>query len=177
MPDMYKKYKQQIVSELKQKRDYKNIMEVPKLKKIVISNGIDANAEKDMFAEVTKQIAKSTGQAPVITKAKKSVANFKLREGMPVGVMVTLRGSMMYDFLDRLVHNTYPRVRDFRGISKKGFDGSGNYSTGIQDVTVFTEIDPDKIKYVFGFNITFVTSAKTDDEALELLQLLELPFA
>lgn len=177
MPDMYKKYKQEIVGELKQKRDYKNIMEVPKLQKIVISSGISSSSEKDAFAEAQKQISIITGQYPVITKAKKSVANFKLRKGMQVGVMVTLRGPMMYDFLDRLVHNAYPRVRDFRGISKKGFDGSGNYNAGIQDVTVFTEVDPDKIKYPLGINITFVTSAKTDDEAFDLLQMLELPFS
>jgi large subunit ribosomal protein L5 len=113
---------------------------------------------------------------PVITKAKKNVANFKLRAGMPVGARVTLRKSMMYDFIDRLVHNTLPRVRDFRGISSKGFDGRGNYNMGLQDVTVFTEVDPDKLKNQFGLNITIVTTAETDKEAYELLKLFEMPF-
>jgi large subunit ribosomal protein L5 len=133
--------------------------------------------ERDAFGEAKKQISLITGQLPVITKAKKNVANFKLRVGMPVGVMVTLRGSRMYEFIDRFIHNALPRVRDFRGIPKKGFDGAGNYNVGIQDVSVFTEVDPDKLKYPLGLNITFVTTAKSDDEARELLKLMEVPFA
>ncbi|MPM21728.1 50S ribosomal protein L5 [bioreactor metagenome] len=117
-----------------------------------------------------------TGQMPVVTNARKNVANFKLRVGMPVGVMVTLRGRRMYEFLDRFVHNAMPRVRDFRGIPRKGFDGVGNYNVGINDVSVFTEVDADKLKYPLGVNIAMVTTAKTDAEALELLTLLEIPF-
>jgi large subunit ribosomal protein L5 len=118
-----------------------------------------------------------TGQQPVIVKAKKNVANFKLRVGMPVGVMVTLRGKRMYEFLDRFIHNALPRVRDFRGISPKGFDGAGNYNLGLDDISVFTEIDLDKVKYQLGINIAFVMTAKTNEEAFELLKELEMPFA
>jgi len=177
MPDMYKKYKEEVVPALRKQRDYKNIMQVPKLEKIVISVGIKTSAERDAFQETRNQIATITGQQPVITKAKKNVANFKLRRGQQVGVMVTLRKSRMYEFLDRYIHVTLPRVRDFRGIPKKGFDKAGNYNVGVSDITVFAEIDPDKLKYPLGCNITFVTSAKTDDEARDLLKLMELPFA
>ncbi len=177
MPDMYKKYKDEVVAALREKRGYKNIMEVPKLQKIVLSTGINSSADRDTFQEAKKQLGQITGQSPVITKAKKNVANFKLRVGQQNGVMVTLRGSRMYEFLDRLVHVALPRVRDFRGIPKKGFDGAGNYNVGCQDISVFTEIDPDKLKYPLGFNITMVTSSKTDEEAFDLLKLLEMPFA
>ena len=118
-----------------------------------------------------------TGQQPVITKARKNVSNFKLRVGMPVGVMVTLRGNRMYEFLDRFVHNALPRVRDFRGVPKKGFDRVGNYNMGVQDVSVFTEVDLEKLKYPMGLNLTIVTSAETDKEAKELLALMDMPFA
>ena len=117
-----------------------------------------------------------TGQKPIVCKARKNVSNFKLRVGMPVGVMVTLRGSRMYEFLDRFVHNAMPRVRDFRGIPKNGFDGVGNYNVGVPDVSVFTEIDTDKLKYPLGINITMVTSAKDDESARELLKMMEVPF-
>ena len=157
MPDMLKKYNEEVRGELQKKMGYKNVMQIPKLTKIVIS----------FF----------TGQMPVITKARKNVSNFKLRVGMPIGVMVTLRGRRMYEFLDRFVHNTLPRVRDFRGISPKGFDGAGNYNVGVPDVAVFTEVDQDKLKYPLGVNITMVTTAKTDAEARELLRMLEVPFA
>jgi len=177
MPDMKKKYKEQIIPELQKKLGFKNVMQVPKLEKIVVSTGIGTKMEKDAFTEAKNHLTAITGQLPVITKAKKNVANFKLRAGMPVGIMVTLRGSMMYDFLDRFVHIALPRVRDFRGVPKKGFDKAGNYNLGVPDVSIFTEVDLEKIKYPLGLNITMVTSAKSDAEAKELLSMLEVPFA
>jgi len=177
MPDMMKKYKDQVQGELQAKLGLKNVMQIPKLEKIVISSGIKSSAERDAFAEAKKHIAAMAGQMPVITKARKNVSNFKLRIGMPVGVMVTLRGRRMYEFLDRFVHNAMPRVRDFRGIPSTGFDGVGNYNVGISDLSVFTEVDPDKLKYPLGVNITFVTTAKDTAGARELLKLLEVPFA
>jgi large subunit ribosomal protein L5 len=177
MPDLYKKYKEKIVPDLMKKLGLRNIMETPKLEKIVVRTGISASSERDAFNEAKAQIANITGQAPVITKTRKNIANFKLRAGMPVGVMVTLRGSRMYEFLDRFVHVTLPRVRDFRGVpSKRGFDGSGCYNLGVQDASVFTEIDLDKMKYPLGLTITFVTSGKDDKQARELLAMLEMPF-
>lgn len=177
MPDMKKKYNEEVRPALMEKLGYKNVMQIPKLQKIVISTGIGTKMDKDAFTEAKTHITALTGQHPVITKAKKNVANFKLRIGQPVGMMVTLRGEMMYQFLDRFVHNALPRVRDFRGVPKRGFDRVGNYNLGIPDVSIFTEIDLDKIKYPLGINITMVTSAKTDAEAKELLTMLELPFA
>ena len=176
MPDMKEKYIKEVRSALQAKLGLKNVMEIPKLEKIVISTGIGTDKERDAFAEAQKHIGAMTGQKPVITKAHKNVANFKLRVGMPTGVMVTLRGSRMYEFLDRFVHNAMPRVRDFRGIPKRGFDGVGNYNMGVSDVSVFTEVDADKLKYPLGVNITFVTTAKTDDAARELLKMMEVPF-
>ena len=176
MPDMYKQYKEAVVPKLKEKHGY-NVMEIPRLSKILVTTGIGAGEEKDAFTEAKKNIATITGQTPVITKSSKNIANFKLRKGMPVGVMVTLRNKRMYEFLDRFVHYVLPQVRDFRGISPKGFDGSGNYSMGLNDISVFTEIDLDKLKHPMGINICFVTTAKTNEEALELLSLLEMPFA
>ena len=177
MPDMKKMYNEKIVPALMKSQEYKNIMQVPKLTKIVISTGIGNGKERDAFTEAKQHIAMIAGQQPVITKAKKNVANFKLRVGMNSGVMVTLRGNRMYEFLDRYIHNALPRVRDFRGISKTGFDRAGNYNVGCDDITVFTEIDPDRMKYPLGVNITFVTTAATDDEARELLKQFEMPFA
>ena len=177
MPDMKKIYRENIVPAMKESRGYKNLLEVPKLQKIVINCGINTKMDKDAAKEARENIAMVTGQNPVTTKTMKDIANFKMRKGMQVGVMVTLRGSKMYDFLDRLVHNYLPRVRDFRGVSKKAFDGSGNYNLGIKDISLFTEIDLDKMKHSLGLNITFVTSAKTDEEASELLQKFGMPFA
>ena len=177
MPDMKKKYRENIVPAMKESRGYKNLLEVPSLQKIVINCGINTKMDKDAAKEARENIAMVTGQNPVMTKTMKDIANFKMRKGMQVGVMVTLRGSKMYDFLDRLVHNYLPRVRDFRGVSKKAFDGSGNYNLGIKDISLFTEIDLDKMKHSLGLNITFVTSAKTDEEAVELLQKFGMPFA
>ena len=177
MPDILKQYREEIAPALKEKMGYKNIHQIPKMTKIVISTGISSQKERDTFNDAKEQIGQITGQQPVIVNAKKNVANFKLRRGMPVGVMVTLRGSRMYEFYDRLVHNALPRVRDFRGVSPKGFDGSGNYNMGLDDLSVFTEIDLDKVKYQLGINISIVTTAKTNEEAYELLKLLEMPFA
>ncbi len=177
MPDMKKKYNEEVVPALMKKMGYTNVMQVPKLKKIVLSMGIGTKMEKDAFTEGKNILANITGQLPVVTKAKKNVANFKLRVGQQVGVMVTLRGSRMYEFLDRFVHNALPRVRDFRGVPKKGFDRVGNYNMGVQDVSVFTEVDLEKLKYPMGLNLTIVTSAGTDKEAKELLALMDMPFA
>ena len=176
MPDMKKKYNEEVVPALKAKLGITNVMQVPKLQKIVLSTGISSKMEKDAMAEARTHLTALAGQAPVVCKAKKNVAGFKLRVGMPVGLMVTLRGKKMYEFLDLFVHNALPRVRDFRGVPTKGFDGVGNYNLGIPDVSIFTEIDLEKIKYPLGLNLTMVTSAKTDAEARELLAMLEVPF-
>ena len=177
MPDMMKKYTEEVKPALQSELGYANVMQIPKLVKIVISTGLKSSCERDAFAEAKKHLAAMTGQLPVITKARKNEANSKLRVGMPVGVMVTLRGARMYEFLDRFVHNVLPRVRDFRGISAKGFDGMGNYNVGMSDVSVFTEVDPDKLKYPLGVNISMVTTAKTNAEAKLLLAKMEIPFA
>ena len=176
MPDMKKKYMEEVRGALQAKLGLKNVMQIPKLEKIVISTGISSSAERDAFTEASKHIAAMTGQKPVITKARKNVSNFKLRIGMPVGVMVTLRGNRMYELRDRFVHNAMPRVRDFRGIPKRGFDGVGNYNLGVSDLSVFTEVDADKLKYPLGVNITIVTTAGNDDAARELLKMMEVPF-
>ena len=177
MPDMMQKYKSEIRPALQAKLGCKNVMQIPKLEKIVLSSGMRSDCERDAFTEAQNLIGQITGQHAVITKARKNVANFKLRVGMNVGVMVTLRGHRMYEFLDRYVHNALPRVRDFRGIPKNGFDGAGNYNVGVPDIPVFAEIDQDKMKYPLGLNITMVTTAENDADAYELLKMLELPFA
>ena len=177
MPDIYKTYKDEVLPKLKEKLGYKNTMKVPRISKILISTGIGTNAERDAFTEAKKNITMMTGQSAVITKSKKDISNFKLRKGQSVGVMVTLRNKRMYEFYDRLVHLVLPQVRDFRGVSPKGFDHSGNYNMGLNDISVFSEIDLDKLKHPMGVNITIVTTADTDDEARELLTLLEMPFA
>lgn len=177
MPDMKKKYNDEVRAVLKEKFGFKNVMQIPKLEKIVLSTGLKSSSDRDAFTEARKQFAAITGQQPVTTKARKNVSNFKLRIGMPVGVVTTLRGARMYEFLDRFVHVTLPRVRDFRGIPKKGFDHAGNYNVGIPDISVFTEIDQDKLKYPLGLNVTIVTSAANPEQAKELLTLMEVPFA
>ena len=176
MPDMKKKYVEEVRAALQSKLELKNVMQIPKLQKIVISTGVGTDMERDAITEAKKHLGEMTGQEPVICKARKNVSNFKLRVGMPVGVMVTLRGNRMYEFLDRFVHNALPRVRDFRGLPKKGFDGVGNYNIGMPDVSVFPEVDTDKLKYPLGVNIAFVTSAPTDAAAFELLKMMEVPF-
>lgn len=169
-------YKTQISKELKEKFAYKNVMQVPKLKKVVINMGIaDALKDKNAIQDCINELTMISGQKPVITKAKKSVANFKLREGQSVGLKVTLRGERMYDFVYRFVHIIAPRIRDFRGFKNSG-DGRGNYTLGIDDQQIFPEIDLDKVKRTQGMHITFVTSALTDAECMELLTQLGMPF-
>lgn len=177
MPDMYKEYKESVIPKLKDRWGYQNIMKVPQIEKILITTGISTKEEKDAFNESKQILATISGQIPVITKAKRNISQFKLRKGMPVGVKVTLRNARMYDFYDRLVHYVLPQIRDFRGVNPKGFDGSGNYNLGISDISVFSEIDLDKIKRSMGINICIVTSANTDDEARDMLHMLEMPFA
>ncbi len=177
MPDMKKIYLEKTVPEMMAARGYVNKLEVPRLRKIVLNCGINTKSEKEVFNEAKEHLASISGQVPVVTKSRKNIANFKLRRGMPVGVMVTLRGGRMFEFYDRLVHNTLPRVRDFRGVPKKGFDKAGNYNLGIKDLSVFPEVDLDKLKHPLGLNVTIVTSAKTDGEALDLLTRLGMPFA
>ena len=170
-------YLNEIVPNLMKKFGYKNVMEVPKLNKIVINMGVgEAKENAKVLESATRDLEIISGQKPVITKAKKSIANFKLREGMSVGCKVTLRGERMYDFADRLINLSLPRVRDFRGINPNAFDGRGNYALGIKEQLIFPEIDYDKIDKVRGMDIIFVTTAKTDEEARELLTEFGMPF-
>jgi large subunit ribosomal protein L5 len=170
------KYKNEVVPQLMKERGYKNLLEVPRIQKVVVNTGVGMSQDREVLQEAQEMLATITGQRPVITKAKKSISNFKLREGMPIGVCVTLRGKLMYNFLYRLINIVLPRVRDFRGVSAKAFDGFGNYSMGLNDQSVFTELDLDKIKHTIGMNISIVTTAKADDEAKQLLTLLGMPF-
>lgn len=170
-------YYKEVVPKLKEKFQYKNIMQVPRLEKVVINMGVgDAIQNAKAIDAAVNDLSLITGQKPVVTRAKKSIAGFKLREGMPIGCKVTLRGDRMYEFVDKLLNISLPRVRDFRGVSPKSFDGRGNYTLGIKEQLVFPEIDYDKIDKVRGMDITFVTSAKTDEEARELLKLLGMPY-
>ncbi len=171
-------YKNEIVDAMKNKFGYENIMQVPKLEKIVVNIGVgEAKENAKVLDAACADLEKITGQKPIITKAKKSIANFKLREGMPIGCKVTLRGDRMYDFADRLINLSLPRVRDFRGINPNSFDGRGNYAVGIKEQLIFPEIEYDKIDKVRGMDIIFVTTANTDEEARELLTLFGMPFA
>ena len=174
---LYEKYVNEVVPALKQKRQYKNAHQIPRMEKIVVNMGVSASLEKGAIDDASKDLAMITGRKPVISKSRKSIANFKLREGMPIGCRVTLRRDAMYEFFDRLVAATLPRIRDFRGTSPRSFDGRGNYSLGIADQTVFPEIELDKIKRQQGMDITIVTSAQNDEEARELLKLMGMPFA
>ena len=170
-------YTKSIRPDLLQQNGYKNILEVPKLEKIVINMGLgEAVQDSKKVASAVTDLSKITGQQPVITKASKSVAGFKLREGMPIGCKVTLRRDRMYEFLDRLITIALPRVRDFRGLNPSSFDGCGNYAMGLKEQIVFPEIDYDQIDTIRGMDIIFVTSAKTDDEARELLRRFDFPF-
>ena len=170
-------YTKSIRPELLQQNGYKNILEVPKLQKIVINMGLgEAVQDSKKVASAVADLTKITGQKPIITKASKSVAGFKLREGMPIGCKVTLRRDRMYEFLDRLITIALPRVRDFRGLNPSSFDGYGNYAMGLKEQIVFPEIDYDQIDTIRGMDIIFVTSAKTDDEARELLRKFDFPF-
>lgn len=171
------KYQAEVVPALKEKFQYKNIMQVPKLTKISINKGIGAAvADKKLVDIGVDELTTIAGQRAVATIAKKSVSNFKLREGMPIGARVTLRGQKMYEFLDRLLTIALPRVRDFRGVSEKGFDGRGNYTLGVKEQIIFPEISIDKIKSISGMDITFVTTANTDEESYELLKAFGMPF-
>ena len=171
-------YYDEIVDALTKKFGYTNKMQVPKLDKIVLNMGIgEAKENVKILENAAKDMETITGQKPVLTKAKNSVANFKIREGMPIGCKVTLRGEKMYEFLDRLVNLALPRVRDFRGVNPNSFDGRGNYALGIKEQYIFPEIEYDKIDKVRGMDIIFVTTAETDEEARELLRLFNMPFA
>ena len=171
-------YKDEIVDAMIKKFGYKNIMEVPKLDKIVINMGVgEAKENAKVLDSAVKDLETITGQKVVLTRAKNSVANFKIREGMPIGCKTTLRGEKMYDFMDRLVNLALPRVRDFRGVSADSFDGRGNYALGVKDQLIFPEIEYDKVENVRGMDVIVVTTAKTDEEARELLRLFGMPFA
>lgn len=179
MPNLKDKYTAEIAPALMKKFEYKSVMQIPKLDKIVVNVGCgkEAYGNSKVFEAVVRDITAITGQKPVITNAKKSVANFKLREGMPVGVKVTLRGDRMWEFLDRLFNVALPRVRDFRGISADAFDGRGNYALGLKEQLIFPEISYDQIDKVRGMDVVICTTAKADEEARELLSMLGAPFA
>ena len=174
---LYEKYKNEVVPALKEKHKYANVHQIPRIEKIVVNMGVSASLEKSAIDDAAKDLAMITGRKPAISKSRKSIANFKLREGMSIGCRVTLRRDVMYEFFDRLVATTLPRIRDFRGVSPRHFDGRGNYTMGIADQTVFPEIELDKIKRQQGMDITIVTSARSNDEALDLLKLMGMPFA
>ena len=175
---LHEKYKKEITSTLKDKFNYKNDLEIPKLEKIVINMGVGEAVKDSKKIEVAvKELAAISGQKPVVTKSKKANASFKLREGMPIGVKVTLRKNKMYEFIDRFVNVALPRVRDFRGVNPKSFDGNGNYALGLKEQFVFPEIEYDNVDSVRGMDIIFVTSAKSDDEGKELLSGFDFPFS
>ena len=175
---MQTKYKTEIVPVLMQEFSYANIMQAPRLQKVTLNIGLgEAVANAKALESASEDITTITGQHPVITKAKTSISNFKLREGMPIGVMVTLRGDRMWEFLDRLINASLPRIRDFNGVSPNSFDGRGNYSLGLREQVIFPEIEYDKVEKVRGMQITIVTTAKSDEEAKRLLELMGMPFA
>ncbi len=177
IPRLKQEYKDRVVSALTEEFSYSNVMQVPKLKKIVLSRGVGAAvADKKLIDYAVDELTNITGQKAIATISKKDVASFKLRKGMPIGAKVTLRGERMYEFLDRLITSALPRVRDFNGIKVTGFDGRGNYSLGVTEQIIFPEIDIDKVNKIAGMNVTFETSAKTDKEAKSLLTELGLPF-
>lgn len=170
-------YKEEILSNLREQFDYENVMAVPKLEKIVINCGVgDAVENEKLLDTVVENVATVTGQHPVTTKAKKSISNFKIRDGQPIGCKVTLRGRNMYEFLDRLINLALPRTRDFQGVPDKSFDGRGNYTLGIKEHTIFPEINTEEVDYVHGLDVTFVTSAESDEEAYALLKEFGMPF-
>ena len=176
-PRLQEKYRKTIVPGLKKKFKRENVMSLPKLQKIVVNMGVGSNlSEKKYMEEAVDVLTQITGQKPVVTKAKKSIANFKLREGMNVGCMVTLRGSRMYEFMDRLISIVLPRVRDFQGINPKSFDGHGNYNLGITEFLVFPELNPDKYSRSQGLNVTFTIKGDSDDESREMLREFGMPF-
>ncbi|MFC7432291.1 MULTISPECIES: 50S ribosomal protein L5 [unclassified Agrococcus] len=177
LPRLKAQYRAEIVDQLRSQFEYANVMQVPGLVKIVVNTGVgDAARDSKVIDGAVKDLTAITGQKPMVTKARKSIAQFKLREGMPIGAHVTLRGDRMWEFLDRLLTLALPRIRDFRGLSPKQFDGNGNYTFGLQEQSVFHEIDQDRIDRVRGFDITVVTTAKSDDEGRALLKALGFPF-
>ncbi len=177
VPRLKQKYREEVVPALMKQFGYRNVMQVPRLVKICVNKGVgEAAQNKKVLDEAIEEIRLIAGQHPVVRRAKKSISNFKIRKGMPVGVSVTLRGDRMYEFFDRLVTLALPRTRDFRGVSDRSFDGRGNYTLGITEQIIFPEIDVDKVERISGLDITFVTTAKTDEEAYALLKLLGMPF-
>jgi large subunit ribosomal protein L5 len=174
---LYEKYTKEVAPALKEKRGYKNIHQIPRMEKIVVNMGVSASLEKSAVDDAAKDLALITGRKAAISKSRHSIANFKLREGQPIGCRVTLRRDAMYEFFDRLVAAALPRIRDFRGLSPRKFDGRGNFTFGVADQTIFPEIELDKIKRTQGMDITIVTSAPTDAEALDLLKAMGLPLA
>ncbi len=177
MSRMKERYDKEVAPALKKEFGYANVMAVPKIEKIVVNMGLGEATQNAKIVDTgTDEVARITGQKPVATRAKKSIAQFKVRQGMPIGSMVTLRGERMWDFLDRLISVALPRVRDFRGVSAKGFDGRGNYTLGLKDQLLFPEIDYMKVDKARGMNISVVTTAKSDEESRKLLQLLGMPF-
>jgi len=176
--ELYKEYKERVVPKLQTERNYKNVHQIPQLEKVVINTCVgSSNDQKVALEDAIKELETITGQKPATTTAKKSIANFKLRQGQVIGAKVTLRGARMYEFLQRFINAALPRIRDFRGISPKGFDGMGNYTMGITDQSIFPEIELDKIKRNIGFDLTIVTTAKTNEEAKLLLTELGMPFS
>ena len=177
MNELKRKYKEEVVSNLVEKFNYSSVMQAPKVEKIVINMGVgDAVKNSKALDNAVEELATLSGQKPTVTRAKKSIAGFRLREGMPIGAKVTLRGERMYDFLEKLIAVSLPRVRDFRGISNKAFDGRGNYTLGVKEQLIFPEIDYDKVNKVRGMDIVIVTTAETDEEARELLTQFGMPF-
>lgn len=176
-PRLQVKYLEEVRPALQQKRGYKNVHQIPKMEKIVINMGVRSDLEKVAVEDAARDLGAITGRKAVITKSKQSIANFKLRKGQPVGCRVTLRREVMYEFFDRLVAAALPRVRDFRGVSPRKFDGRGNYSVGLPEQSLFPEIELDKVKRTQGMDITIVTTAQTDEEARELLTLMGMPFS
>jgi large subunit ribosomal protein L5 len=174
---LYEKYKNEVMPALKEKRKYTNIHQIPKMEKIVVNMGVSASLEKGALEDAAKDLTMITGRKPAISKSRRAIANFKLRENQPIGCRVTLRQDAMYEFFDRLVATALPRIRDFRGVSPRSFDGRGNYSLGVADQTIFPEIELEKIKRTQGMDITIVTTAPTNEEAFELLKLMGMPFA
>ncbi len=177
MSRLRERYEQEVTAALKKEFGYKNVMAIPKIRKVVVNMGLGEATQNAKIADTgADEIARITGQKPVVTRSKKSIAQFKLRKGMPIGAMVTLRGERMWEFLDRLMSVALPRVRDFRGVSPRGFDGRGNFTLGLKDQLIFPEIDYMKVDKSRGMNISVVTTAKTDEESRKLLQLLGMPF-
>ncbi len=177
MARLKERYREEIVPQLMKAFKYRNVMQVPRIEKVVVNIGAgEAKDNPKLLDQLVEDLGLITGQRPVVTRAKKSIANFHLRQGMPVGCRVTLRGERMYEFLDRMLNVALPRVRDFKGVSGKGFDGRGNYTLGIQEHVIFPEVDLEKVEKVKGMNVCITTTAETDEEAKELLRLLGMPF-